>query len=292
MINSMTGFGRANETIDGYDIFVEMRSVNHRYLEVSVRVPRSYSFLEETLRQYLLEYISRGKVEVNIQIWQINKNDVVIEPNMPIAKGYADALRCISEELDIRYDAGVTTISRFPDVFSITAAKPDEEKISEYTLTVMRNALSSFSEMREHEGKRLIDDILTRLDFIEENVTFIENEVSDRLDEYRQKLTLRMKEILATHEVDENRILLEAAILADKSAVDEETVRLNSHIKQFREILKSSEPVGRKLDFLLQELNREINTIGSKSNDFDLASKVVDIKAEIEKIREQVQNIE
>lgn len=292
MINSMTGFGRANDTIDGYDISVEMRSVNHRYLEVTVRVPRTYSFLEESLRQYLQQNIQRGKVEVSIQIWQLDKSDVVIEPNIPIARGYLDALKSISQELDIRFDAGVNTISRFPDIFNITAAKPDEEAIYEYTLLVLNQALDSFSSMKRVEGQRMVDDMLFRLNTIEDTVTFIERVVSEQLIGYREKITLRMQEVLSNANLDENRILLEAALYADKSAVDEETVRLKSHIKQFRDILSLNEPVGRKLDFLLQELNREINTIGSKSNDFDLASKVVEVKAEIEKIREQVQNIE
>ena len=292
MIRSMTGFGRANETVEGYDISVEMRSVNHRYLEVSVRVPRSYSFLEEPLRQYLLKNIARGKVEVTIQIWQLNKSDVIIEPNIAIAKGYYDALKKISEELDIRYDAGVATISRFPDIFNITATKPDEEAIYQYTLAVVNEALDSFTGMKEKEGQRLLEDMFLRLSLVEETLGEIEEAVTDRLEIYRQKITSRMQDVLGSIAIDENRILLEAALYADKSAVDEETVRLRSHISQFRDILSSNDVVGRKLDFLLQELNREINTIGSKSGDFDMAAKVVDIKAEIEKVREQIQNIE
>ena len=291
-ICSMTGFGRANETIDGYDISVEMRSVNHRYLEVTVRVPRSYSFLEEPLRQYLLKQILRGKVEVSVQIWQIDKSDVVIEPNIPISRGYMNALKNISEELELRFDVGAATISRFPDVFNITAAKPDEEAILQNTMTVLDKALTSFSLMRQLEGSRLIKDIEARLTAIENTVSEIETAAREGLDLYREKITSRMNDILSSSELDENRILLEAALYADRSAIDEETVRLKSHIIQFRQILESELPVGRKLDFLLQELNREINTIGSKSNDFGLASKVVDTKAEIEKIREQIQNIE
>ena len=292
MINSMTGFGRSNLTENGYDISVEMRSVNHRYLEVSVRVPRSYSFLEEPLRQHLMQNIKRGKVEVTIQIWQLDKSDVVIEPNIPIARGYKEALQTIADELELRYDAGVTAISRFPDVFNITAAKPDEVEILAHTLSVVNGALESFSNMRKLEGQRMIDDISTRLNTIEDTVSYIEQSVALQLEGYREKITLRMKEVLASAELDENRILLEAALYADRSAVDEETVRLRSHITQLREILIGEDAVGRKLDFLLQEMNREINTIGSKSNDFDLATKVVEVKAELEKIREQVQNIE
>jgi len=292
MINSMTGFGRANEVIDEYDISVEMRSVNHRYLEVSVRVPRSYSFLEEPLRQHLMSTILRGKVEASVQIWQLEKSDVVIEPNINIARGYANALSDIAQELELRYDPSVATISRFPDVFNIMAAKPDEEAILNNTLSVLNKALESFSLMRRNEGQRMVEDILTRLQFIEGSIEVIEQSVSQKLDVYREKITSRMIEILKNTELEENRILLEAALFADRYAVDEETVRLRSHIEQFRDIMGIGESIGRKLDFLLQEINREVNTIGSKSSDFGLTSTVVDLKAEIEKIREQVQNIE
>ncbi|MCL1830154.1 MAG: YicC family protein [Oscillospiraceae bacterium] len=293
MIRSMTGFGRASEIIDSYDISVEIRSVNHRYLELSVRVPRSYSFLEEELRKYLMGCsLNRGKVEVTVQLWQLDKSDVVVEANIPLASGYMESMKQISEQLGLRADIGVSTISRFPDVFNITAAKPDEDSIFTATKTVLDRALEGFLSMKKSEGTGMLEDIHEKLDFIEKKVDLIDLSVQEQLEEYRLKLTTRMREMLESIEIDDNRILLEAALLADRSAVDEEIVRLKSHIKQFREILEADEAVGRKLDFLLQELNREINTIGSKSNDFALASMVVDIKAATEKIREQIQNIE
>ncbi len=292
MVRSMTGFGRAKETLNDREISVELRSVNHRFLELSARIPRTYSFLEEPLRAHIQKSVSRGKIDIAVQIQPIGEKSVVIEPNIDVARGYLNALGVITDKLGVRFDVDALAISRFPDVFTVSGDTPDEEELLSDVLKVADMALSSFLAMRETEGEKMKEDILLRIRSIEETASVIELASPEQIERYRERLTQRMKAVLDTKEIDENRILLEAAIYADKSAVDEETVRLKSHIAQFRNILKANEPVGRKLDFLVQELNREVNTIGSKSSDVDITAKVVDAKAEIEKIREQIQNIE
>ena len=292
MIKSMTGYGRAADTLNGLEITVEIRAVNHRYLELSVRLPRSYAFLEERLKPDILGKVFRGKVEVFIQIKQTEKSDVIIEPNIEMAKGYADALRSISDELDIEFDLGAAAISRFQDIFTVTGKPADEDRIFEDIRAVAGLAADELVIMREHEGERMERDILQRLSEIDSITHTIEEGSSGLIERYREKLYQRMKTVLESADIDDNRILLEAALYADKSAVDEEIVRLKSHIAQFRKTMKLAEPVGRKLDFLVQELNREINTIGSKSGELEITAKVVDAKAQLEKIREQIQNIE
>ena len=292
MPKSMTGYGQAADTLNGLEITVEIRALNHRYLELSLRLPRNLAFLEEKLKPEVQKEVSRGKVEVSVQIKHIERSDVVIKPNIEIARGYVDALRSMSEELDIEFDSGTTALSRFQDIFIVASAEMDETRIFEDVRAVVRRALTGFLAMRETEGKRMADDILEKLSTIEKLVSGIEESSGDMVEKYREKLYQRMKTVLETVDIDENRILLEAALYADKSAVDEEIVRLKSHIAQFRQIMTLREPVGRKLDFLIQELNREINTIGSKSGDLEITGKVVDAKAELEKIRELVQNIE
>lgn len=291
MVNSMTGFGRAQDTRNGREITVELRSVNHRFLEVNTRVPRAYSFIEDKLKPVLNGRISRGKVDVGVTI-VTSSADETVELNLEIAKSYADALNRIAEELKVPNEVTAMQIARFPDVFTVVKEQPDEAQIWSDVSAVLDAALDGYCAMRAAEGKKLEEDLLARLDTIEAAIGEIEKESETRLERYRDKLFTRMKSVLDDTDIDESRILLEAAVFADKSAVDEETVRLRSHLAQFRQILRADEPVGRKLDFLIQEINRETNTIGSKANDLDITTVVVELKAEIEKIREQVQNIE
>ena len=292
MIKSMTGFGRAQRTLHERDITVEARAVNHRYLELSVRAPRSMSFIEERLRAYVMKLVSRGKVEVNVQVRQPGKKGLVIAPDIAVAEGYFNALKEISLRLGTDFDIGTSVFSRFDDVFSVDAQQLDEEELFSDIKAVAEEALAGFCEARTSEGARMKDDILSRLLDIEEIVEAIESASPEQIERYRERLWQRMKSVLESVDIDENRILLEAALYADKSAVDEETVRLKSHIARFRDILSSSDPVGRQLDFMVQEINREINTIGSKSGNVEMTAKVVDAKAQLEKIREQIQNIE
>ncbi|MEG1384628.1 MAG: YicC/YloC family endoribonuclease [Oscillospiraceae bacterium] len=292
MINSMTGFGRAQQVLHGREITVELRSVNHRYLEINSRVPRSYSYIEDRLKPFIQTRVSRCKMDIGITVVNCEGTDAKIELNMNLAKGYADAIAKISSELGLDGSLSAVTLSRFPDVFSVTRDTPDEEEVWADTKAVLAEALDKYCEMRSIEGARLKEDLVSRLDMIEKTVVDIESQSVTRLERYREKLFSRMKTVLDDTNIDESRILLEAAIYADKSAIDEETVRLHSHLLQFRDIIQAVEPVGRKLDFLIQEINREVNTIGSKANDLDITASVVDVKAEVEKIREQVQNIE
>ncbi|MEA4911318.1 MAG: YicC/YloC family endoribonuclease [Oscillospiraceae bacterium] len=292
MIKSMTGFGRASEVVNGREITVELRSVNHRYFEYSSRVPRAYSFLEDKIKAHIQKNVSRGKFDCGVTIFSGGEESPEVELDLNVAKSYAAALDTLSRELGVSNDATAVALARFPDVFNVRRAVPDEEQLWSDVCTVLDAALASYNAMRVAEGGRLCDDVCGRLDFIENAVGEIEKQSAPRLERYREKLLARMRTVLESTEIDENRILLEAALYADKAAIDEETVRLRSHIEQYRGILRLDEPVGRKLDFLTQEVNREINTIGSKANDLDITQLVVDVKAEIEKIREQIQNIE
>lgn len=292
MIKSMTGFGREQGIIDGYEILVEIRSVNHRYFEFSSRIPRSFGYLDEKLKSLLSERISRGKVEVSVTIYKTEGAEAEIEVNLDIAGGYVDALRKANETLELTDDLALSSIMRLPDVFKIEKVQDDEEVIWNAVKQICSGALDKFIDMREVEGVKMYDDISSRLDFIEEKTCEIEKLSPQITANYESRLYSKIKDTLGEKDIDEQRILTEVAIFADKTAVDEETVRLHSHISQFRELINSSEPVGRKLDFLVQELNREVNTIGSKGQDLSVTKTVVDLKAEIEKIREQIQNIE
>lgn len=292
MIKSMTGFGREQGIIDGYEILVEIRSVNHRYFEFSSRIPRSFGYLDEKLKSLLSERISRGKVEVSVTIYKTEGAEAEIEVNLDIAGGYVDALRKANETLELTDDLALSSIMRLPDVFKIEKVQDDEEVIWNAVKQICSVALDKFIDMREVEGVKMYDDISSRLDFIEEKTCEIEKLSPQITANYESRLYSKIKDTLGEKDIDEQRILTEVAIFADKTAVDEETVRLHSHISQFRELINSSEPVGRKLDFLVQELNREVNTIGSKGQDLSVTKTVVDLKAEIEKIREQIQNIE
>ncbi|MEG1870280.1 MAG: YicC/YloC family endoribonuclease [Oscillospiraceae bacterium] len=292
MIRSMTGYGRCQQIIDGRDITVEIRSVNHRYFEFSSRVPRSYGFLDEKLKSYLQGKISRGKVEVGVTIINPQSTGTEVQVNHQLAANYLNALRALGSELSLRDDIGLVAISRFNDIFTVSKAAEDEEEIWNDVALATEQALKNFIDMREREGTRLKEDLLTRLITIEQNVRDVEQRSPITVENYRNRLMSKLSEILASNSIDEQRVLTECAIFAEKIAVAEETVRLESHIKQFREILDSAEPVGRKLDFLVQEFNREANTIGSKAQDTEIAKIVIEIKSDIEKLREQIQNIE
>ena len=292
MIKSMTGFGRAQETVDGMTVTVELKSVNHRYFEFTAKVPRTYGFLEEKLKSFLNARVSRGKMECSVSIENLEESDMEVIVNPSLAKGYVDALRTLSENFGLKEDYSAISIAKFSDVLTLRKAPADEEKIWNAVQKVTELAVERFVTMRETEGEKLRADILSKADTILEHVAFVESRSPQTVREYHEKLRQRMEELLENTQVDEQRLLTEAAIFADKVAVDEETVRLRSHISQLREFLNADEPIGRKLDFLVQEMNRESNTIGSKAQDVEIAKRVIAIKAEVEKIREQVQNIE
>ncbi|HBT65222.1 MAG TPA: YicC family protein [Ruminococcaceae bacterium] len=292
MVKSMTGYGRFQQTIDGMDISVEVKSVNHRYFEYSSRVPRAYGFLDEQLKSYIQKFISRGKVDVYVWIETLDAPGSQVTINYTLAESYIKALGELTKKYGLKDDASVVNLARFPDVLTAHRIAEDEDKIWQAVCQVTDAALDRFVRMREHEGAALRNDILTRANTILKAVKMVEERSPVTVKEHMIKVETRMRELLDGAAVDEQRLLTEAAIYADKIAVAEETVRLRSHIEQLELMLSGNEPVGRKLDFLVQEINREANTIGSKSQDVALARIVVDIKAEIEKIREQIQNIE
>lgn len=292
MIKSMTGFGRGHKILNGRDITVEIRAVNHRYYEFSSRLPRSLGYVEEKLKSLLQGSINRGKVEISVLISNVEAADEKITINHEIVKEYIEALRSVKDEFGLTDDLSLSNVLRIPDAFTVVKTETDEEQLWEDIKSTAEEALEHFIAMRESEGERMKQDVMSRLDKIEEWVGIVETRSPQVVEDYRKRLYDKMCEVLSTTNIDENRILMEAGIFSEKTAVDEETVRLRSHIAQFRSMLESGEPVGRKLDFLVQEMNREANTIGSKANDVTIAQTVVDLKSEIEKIREQVQNVE
>lgn len=292
MIKSMTGFGRATGEKDGYVISVELKSVNHRYFEFNCRLPRQYGFAEEKLKSYVNSKVSRGKVDCFLGIEALDTDNAEVVVNHTLASAYIKAMNELSETYSLKSDISTVSISRFPDVFVLKKADEDEEKLWGYIKEVADEAIDKFIAMRETEGEQMKKDILSRADYILDCVAFIENRSPETVKEYNDKLVARVHELIGDVSLDEGRIIQEVAIYADKVAVAEETVRLRSHISQLKAFLESTEPVGRKMDFLVQEINRESNTIGSKACDVEIARKVVDIKAEVEKIREQIQNIE
>ena len=292
MIKSMTGYGRAVETVNGREFTVEIRSVNNRYLDCSVKMPRSVSFAEEAVKQAVKAAVSRGKVDVFISIRSEGESDTAISLNKAVVEGYLAAMRQMVEEFGVRDDISVTALSRMPEVFTVEKPEVDEEQLLSDLLGVVRQALDGYNAMRSTEGNALDADLRSRGNTIASLVTLVEQGGEKTVSDYRARLEAKMREVLEATNIDESRILTEAAIFADKVAVDEETVRLRSHLKQMETMLDAGGAMGRKLDFLLQEMNREANTIGSKCTDVNLARIVVDIKAELEKIREQTQNIE
>ena len=292
MVKSMTGYGRAKQTLNGRDITVEVRSVNNRYLDCTVKMPRAYIFAEDAIKGCVQKAISRGKVDVFFTIESNGAEETVVTVNDALARSYYDALNHLKETLSLEGEISALALAKFPDVLTVTKAEEDLESMSADLCAVTEAALEAYNAMRTVEGEKLAQDVASRVDTIEQVVTKVEERSPQTVAAYREKLYARMQEVLQSATVDENRLLTEAAIFADKTAVDEETVRLRSHIAQLRTMLCSDEPVGRKLDFLIQEVNRECNTIGSKCNDLSIAQDVVNMKAEVEKIREQVQNIE
>lgn len=292
MVLSMTGYGRAGAVLNGRDIKVELRSVNARFLEYSSRLPRSCLYMEDRLKKLVAARVSRGKVELSLTIQSVSAADTVVTVNWQLAESYRTALTAMVQKMDLKNDTTVGMLARFPDVLAQTAAPTDEEALWNDVASVAGQAVDAFVSMRAAEGEKLQADVLARLNTIETLVGQIEQNSAGRVQAYTDKLYARLQELLGDRTIDEARIVTEAAIFADKTAIDEETVRLHSHIAQYRQILDLDEPVGRKLDFLTQELNRESNTIGSKCQDVAITRLVVELKSEIEKIREQIQNIE
>ncbi|MGN1133196.1 MAG: YicC/YloC family endoribonuclease [Oscillospiraceae bacterium] len=292
MIKSMTGFGRERIVNESREITVEIKSVNHRYFDFYAKTPRAYGYLDEKLKELTKNKISRGKVEVSVSIVNQEGVNADIEINKELAKGYYNALESLKDEIPVEDDLSLSSFMRLPDIFTVVKKTDDEETIWNEVKDVAETALERFVQMRVVEGEKMYNDISSRLDFLENAVTIIEEKAPESVKAYENRLYTKLKEVLEDKNIDEQRIITEAAIFSDKVAVDEETVRLRSHISQFRDLLKSDEPVGRKIDFLIQEMNREVNTTGSKVQDLEITKLVVDMKAEIEKIREQIQNVE
>jgi uncharacterized protein (TIGR00255 family) len=292
MIKSMTGYGRAQRSADDCDITVEIRSVNHRYFDCTVRIPRIYVSMEEPIKARVQNSILRGKVDVFVTIEHNEGATIDIQFNSKVAEAYVNALGKMREMFSLDDKVELMSLARFPEVFTVNQKETDENALLQAVLQALGEALEGHDAMRLREGDNLRTDILSRVKAIEEAVGAVETRSAAVVPEYREKLLTRMKEVLADTAIDESRILTEAALYADRIAVDEETVRIRSHMEQLCSMLKKGGAIGRKLDFLIQEFNREANTIGSKANDIEIARKVVEIKAEIEKIREQVQNIE
>ena len=292
LIKSMTGYGRCVETVNGREFSVELRSVNNRYLDCNVKLPRSLSFAEDAVKQAVKTAVSRGKVDVYISVKSETAEDTAISLNKAVLEGYLGAMRQMVEEFGVKDDISVSTVSRLPEVFTVEKPDVDEEQLLNDLLSVVNKALEAYNAMRTTEGAALDADLRSRGNTILELVAQVEQGNGQTVIDYRARLEAKLREVLENTNIDESRILTEAAIFADKVAVDEETVRLRSHLDQMNTMLTGGGAIGRKLDFLLQEMNREANTIGSKCTDVKLARIVVDIKAELEKIREQTQNIE
>ena len=292
MIKSMTGYGRAKELFDEREITVEVRSVNNKFLDVAVKMPRSYIFAEDALKGCVQKSTTRGKVDVFVTVKDGEKHNVVIDVNRPVLEGYLAAFKVMYDQYGVSDNIAATSLAKLPDVITVTEEEEDLEQLQKQLCAVSEKALEEHSAMRSREGEKLFEDIVGRLDTVEKLVSRVEERSPQTVEEYRNKLLARMQEVLGSTGIEESRILTEAAIFADKVAVAEETVRLRSHISQMRQMAESEEPVGRKMDFLIQEMNREANTIGSKGSDIEIARIVVELKSEIEKMREQVQNVE
>ena len=289
---SMTGYGSAKGSVEGQEITVELKSVNNRYLDCSVRLPRNFLFAEDTVKQAVSAGVSRGKVDVFVSAQASQDSGTVVSVNEELARGYRDAVARIAETLGLESGLNAFSLARFPDVLTVERRELDKDKAAAALSEITANAVEEFTAMREREGERLRRDMLGKLETIEGLVSVVEERSPQTVKEYRERLEARLRDILADRSLDEQRVITEAAIFADRTAVDEETVRLRSHIAQFRTMLEEGSPIGRKMDFLVQEFNRESNTIGSKCSDASLAKVVVDLKSEIEKIREQLQNVE
>ena len=289
---SMTGYGSAKGSVEGQEITVELKSVNNRYLDCSVRLPRNFLFAEDTVKQAVSAGVSRGKVDVFVSSQASQDSGTVVSVNEDLARGHRDAVARIAETLGLESGLNAFSLARFPDVLTVERRELDKDKAAAALSEITAKAVEEFNAMREREGERLRRDMLGKLETIEGFVSVVEERSPQTVKEYRERLEARLRDILADRSLDEQRVITEAAIFADRTAVDEETVRLRSHIAQFRTMLEEGSPIGRKMDFLVQEFNRESNTIGSKCSDASLAKVVVDLKSEIEKIREQLQNVE
>lgn len=289
---SMTGYGSAKGSVEGQEITVELKSVNNRYLDCSVRLPRNFLFAEDSVKQAVSAGVSRGKVDVFVSAQASQDSGTVVSVNEELARGYRDAVARIAETLGLESGLNAFSLARFPDVLTVERRELDKDKAAAALSEITAKAVEEFNAMREREGERLRRDMLGKLETIEGLVSVVEERSPQTVKEYRERLEARLRDILADRSLDEQRVITEAAIFADRTAVDEETVRLRSHIAQFRTMLEEGSPIGRKMDFLVQEFNRESNTIGSKCSDASLAKVVVDLKSEIEKIREQLQNVE
>lgn len=292
VIKSMTGYGSGKSSAGGKTFSVEIKSVNYRYSDFSVKIPRIYAFLEDYLRKMCAARINRGKVDIYVNVETEDDACGSVHLNTALAKSYYEALKTLSAELDTQMCVSAQTFLKIPDVFTVEKSEDDEEEIKACAGTALGAALEEFEKMRLAEGEKLCSDLSEHLDFIQKATEDVERRSPAIAEEYAERLEERIKEILGSARYDETRLLTECALFADKINVNEEIVRLKSHIEQFRDMLSSNEPVGRKIDFLIQEMNREINTIGSKSNDLEVARIVIDVKAEIEKLREQIQNVE
>ena len=292
MIRSMTGYGSAKGCCDGLEISVELKSVNNRYLDCSVRMPRSFLFAEEAVKSKVQEHISRGKVDVYVSVDSSGTDDVVVKVNEALAAGYVGAVEQIAQRFTLESGLSALAVGRLPEVLSVEKRDTDTEAVGAAIREITEQALQEFDAMRDREGQKLMEDIAGRLNTIEAYVSEVEQRSPETVNAYRERLYKKMCDVLQTTGIDQQRILLEAGIFADKVAVDEETVRLRSHVAQMRSMLETGSPIGRKMDFLIQEFNRESNTIGSKCNDSAVTKIVIELKSEIEKIREQIQNIE
>lgn len=288
----MTGYGRAVKTLNGREITVELRSVNNRFLDCNVKIPRAYSYAEDAVKQAVKEQVARGKVDVFVTVSANAEDAVKISLNRPIVEGYLTALRTLAADYGLRDDLSAMSVGRMTDVFLLEKPEQDEKQNTADLVSVVQEALAAYNAMRQTEGAALAADLRSHAAAILSYVERVEQRSPVTVAEYRARLEAKLREVLESKSIDESRIITEAAIFADRIAVDEETVRLRSHLAQLDSLLTAGSPVGRKLDFLLQEMNREANTIGSKGNDLEQARNVVEIKAEMEKIREQIQNIE
>lgn len=292
MIRSMTGFGRSETITTDYKLIVEMKAVNHRYGEYSIKLPRKLNFFETGIRALLKEYIDRGKVDVYITYEDYRETNACVKYNPEIAREYMNHMRQLEQDFHIRDDISVTRLAQFPDVFTREEQSIDEDQLWSILEAGIRQAAEQFVEARRREGENLKQNLMEKLAGMLELLDYIEQEAPGLIQDYRDKLEAKVKELLESTAIDENRIAAEVVNYADKICVDEETVRLRSHINSTREILEKGGSVGRKLDFIAQEMNREANTILSKANSLDISNKAIDLKTEIEKVREQIQNIE
>lgn len=292
MLKSMTGYGRCENIIGSKKITAEIKSVNHRFSDYNIKVPRQYGFLEDKVRHLVSEYVSRGKIDVYISVESCTEADKTVSVNEELAANYVDILRSLCEKYDLKDDISVSTLAGFGDIFRAEPKRDDEDEIWESVSITLKEAVAAFCSMRSREGERIEKDLRMRIDYMKSLASKVDERSPKTVEEYKNKLYTKIKEVLEDREPDDTRILTEVAIFADKIAVNEETVRLASHYDEFYSILDTDEPAGRKLDFLIQEINREVNTIGSKASDIEIAKIVVTLKGEIEKLREQIQNIE